>query len=180
MDYRATTQSDLKKLCDKLGKAGQARQTLINDLAKVAIFHSLKDGQITPARALHGALGRTDAAKEVVNYLQKYGNIGWGTLEKGGSAKGIVFKNKHKIEYNEANKDKNLANANAVYESLPDVWEVFSSEPKELMDFDFDRAIKRIAHEMRRRYTAGKQVIFANDTEKKIADEILEAVPVEG
>lgn len=176
-DYRQTSTADLKKLFDKLNKDGKNRQELINDLAKVAVFHSLKDGQITPARSLFGALGRTDAAREVVNYLQKYGNIGWGTVEKDSKAKGIVFKNKHNFEYNETNRAANLEKANAMYESLPDVWEVFMSEPKELMDFDFDKAIKRIAHEMRKRYEGGKKVIFATKEEEKIAKEILDAVP---
>jgi hypothetical protein len=177
MDYRNSTAVELRAMFEKLRSSGQDRQALINDLAKVAVFHSLKDGQITPARSLHGALGRTDAAKEVVDYLQKYGNLGWGVLDKASKAKGVIFRNKQNIEYTEANKEKNLDIANKIYESLPDVWEVFISEPRELQDFDFDKALKRLAQEMRKRYTAGKQVLFANPEEEKIAKEILEAVP---
>lgn len=178
MDYRQSSLADLKKVFTKLTTAGQERQEMLNDLAKVAIWHSIKDGQITPARSLHGALGRTDAAREVVNFLQKHGNIGWGTVDKASQAKGIIFKNKLDIKYTEENKAANLDYANSVYEALPDVWQQFSNEPRELMDFDFDRAIKRLAGEMRRRIEAGKKIIYADKNEEKIAKEILEAVPL--
>lgn len=168
MDMRTLSGKELDSKFASLKKTGQARQELINDLVKVAVYHSVKDGQITPAQKLIGALGRTDAAKEVSHYLQKFGNLGWGTLEKGGKAKGIVFKNKHDRKYTAELTVENLAYANEVFDSLPDLWDAFPNEAVELKDYVLAVAFKRILAEARKRSEAGKKVIAENDEEAKI------------
>lgn len=166
-DYRKSPMGEVYTLIQtRIKRDGEERQQLINDLAKVAVFHSIKDGQVTPAQKLMGALGRTDAAEQVGKYLQKFGNIGFGKL-KDGTGKGFKFVKRQ---------DLSLELANSVYEQLPDIWDVFPNEPKELADYDFHKMIVRVANEMRARREAGKLIKCANDEEAEISKLILQVV----
>jgi len=168
MDMRSKSLAEINTIiAQKVRVVGQEREEAINDLAKIAIWHSLKDGQVTPAIKLYGALNRADNKQGIVSFLSKYGNIGFGKL-KGQEGKGIkhIKHNEHSIDF-----------ANQVYESLPDFWLEFAAAEPVIKDYDIHAAFARIAAEVRTRLAAGKQALTKTDDEKAMLEQLLAMYP---
>lgn len=162
----------------KLGETS-VRESDLNDFAKIAVYHSLKDGQITPAVILHGKLKRTDNREGILNYLQKYGNLG---MKKDKDSKALVlrFVNKNDCKYSNAEEQaQSLAFANDTYETLPEIWEAFPSVEKELKDYNFHARLAAMVKTMRETVAGGKQVVTSNDEEAALYNSILAMFPAQ-
>lgn len=188
MDMRSKSMAEITTLIAQNVKAsGAVREEAINDLAKIAIWHSIKDGQITPAAKLYGALCRGDNKQGIVAFMAEHGNIGFGKL-KGEKAKGIIY-SKHqqnmadKVEHEDKVEQvrlqalAQLALANQVYENLPDFWVEHGAKEPVIKDYDIHAAFARIASEVRLRREAGKQALTKSDAEKAVLDKILVMFP---
>lgn len=187
MDMREKTMKELNTLITQVGKKGKEREEVINDLAKIAIWHSIKDGQITPAAKLYGALCRGDNKQGIVAFMAEHGNIAFGKL-KGEKVKGIIYiKHPHnmaekvecddKVEQIKQQSLAQLALANNVYENLPDFWEEHAAPEPIIKDYDVHAAFVRLSKEVRARIEAGKQALTKDDKEKKLLDNILLLFP---
>lgn len=168
-------------------RIGKEREEAINDLAKIAIWHSIKDGQITPASKLYGALCRGDNKQGIVAFMAEHGNIGFGKM-KGEKVKGIIhIKHQHnmadkiehadKVEQVKLQQAAQLVIANQVYENLPDFWEDHAAPDPIIKDYDVHAAFARLASEVRNRIEAGKQALTKTDKEKELLDNILLLFP---
>jgi len=174
MDMRSKSLAEINTLImQQVKNVGAAREEAINDLAKIAIWHSIKDGQVTPAMKLYGALCRGDNKQGIVAYMAKHGNIGFGTI-KGTKVKGIKHVLHHAAGLNVAD---SLAFANQVYENLPDFWVEHAAPEPVVKDYDVHAAFMRLASEVRARMEAGKQALTKSDDEKALLDNILVMFP---
>lgn len=188
MDMRNKSMAEINTIINQqVKRIGKEREEAINDLAKIAIWHSIKDGQITPASKLYGALCRGDNKQGIVAFMAEHGNIGFGKM-KGEKVKGIIhIKHQHnmadkiehadKVEQVKLQQAAQLVIANQVYENLPDFWEDHAAPDPIIKDYDVHAAFARLASEVRNRIEAGKQALTKTDKEKELLDNILLLFP---
>lgn len=188
MDMRSKSMAEITTLiAQNVKNAGKDREEAINDLAKIAIWHSIKDGQITPASKLYGALCRGDNKRGIFSFMEKHGNISFGKM-KGEKTKGIIhikrqcnmadkMEHEDKVEQVKLQQAAQLAVANAIYENLPDFWVEHAAAEAVVKDYDIHAAFARIANEVRLRLEAGKQALTKSDDEKALLDNILVLFP---
>jgi len=163
LDYRNLKTSDLENEIRAYGQKEVLREELLDSLLAVAVWHSVKDGQITPAVNLLGvSRGNKD---RVCLYLTKFGNLSYS------KEKGLKFsKEKSKAQFG-------IDKANEVFESLPSLEEAFPSKPKEYKDIPFASQIKAILNKAQTLSEHGKKFVFSNDEEKALF-EMLQALHV--
>jgi hypothetical protein len=70
--------SDLNTLAKLQGKSDE----LIHNLACNAVFHSVKDGQVTPANNLISKMGRSSRRNDLISWMVTYGNFKYNSKEK--------------------------------------------------------------------------------------------------
>lgn len=154
IDYRKQSMEEINNIIATFRKQEQTREQMLNGLLRVAVWHSIKDGQITPAINL---LGSIKGQKEQVSlYLTKFGNMTWTKKN------GLVYnKAKGKIQFG-------LEKANEVFEELPSLEEAFPSKEKNYKDMPFMASIKHLLKRAEEVKAAGKSVVFATDEERHL------------
>jgi len=158
MDYRKSNVAALVTSIKKFGATDVKREELLNDLLKVAVWHTIKDGQITPASTLL-AMVRGDKER-VAQYLTKFGNL---TLSK---EKGLAYsKAKGKVQYGPEKADE-------VFENLPTLEEAFPQHPKQYKDIPFANQIKAILNKAKLLQEHGHKFVFSNEDEQKLYDQM--------
>jgi hypothetical protein len=159
LDYRNIPLSDVVSTIRSFGKSSKLHDEVINGLLAVAVFHSIKDGQVTPARELLAACSKS-LKEDVSKYLTKYGNIRYT------NDKGLV-----------ANKERNrerfgLDAANAAFLELPELAEAFPSAPKQYRDMDIVASFKSLIHRAKEVQAAGKSVIAPDDEAARLFEQM--------
>ena len=158
MDYRKSNVAALITSIKKFGKAEEDREEVLNGLLKVAVWHTIKDGQIPPAGTLL-AVARGDKER-VAQYLTKFGNL---TLSK---EKGLAYsKAKGKVQYGPEKADE-------VFENLPTLEEAFPQHPKQYKDVPFLNTIRAILNRAKTLQEHDHKFVFSNEDEQKLYDQM--------
>ena len=154
IDYRTQTVGSINEVIASFRKSENLRSEVLDGLLRVAVWHSIKDGQTTPAVNL---LASIKGQKEQVSlYLTKFGNLQWTKKD------GLKYcKAKGKVQFG-------LEKANEVFESLPTLEEAFPSKEKQYRDMPFMASIKHILKRAEEVRAAGKTVVFSSDEEKEL------------
>lgn len=84
------TNEQFKKTVASIKKNGNKLQDSIQDALDFCVFHSVKDGQITPANQLISVLPKVVRKAEIIDYLGQFGNFGFDHKEKL-----MTYKKKH-------------------------------------------------------------------------------------
>lgn len=165
LDYRNKSASEIQGLIVNFSAIEASREEILDGLLSVAVWHSIKDGQITPAM---GLLAATRGNKDrVCMYLTKFGNLSY-SKQKGLSHS----KSKHKGQ-------NGLEKANEVFDNLPSLEDAFPSVPKEYRDIPFASQIKAILNKAAKLQENGKKFIFASDEEALVFDMLKGLQPTE-
>lgn len=155
LDYRAQSVSSVNEIISKLGKSEELRELILDGLVSIAVWHSIKDGQTTPAKFLVAAV-RGKAKEQVVSYLTKFGNMKY-TIKTGLE----YCKAKGKVQYG-------IDKANEVFETLPTLEEAFPAKPKQYKDIPFMTVIKGMLNRAAELQEHGKAMTLASDEEKAL------------
>lgn len=150
IDYRSLSSSDLTQTIRSFKNTSKLYNEVLNGLLAVAVYHSIKDGQVTPANNLLDAC--VPSVKDRVSlYLTKYGNIRY--TEKQGF---ISDKRKNQERYGKEAAD-------TVFLSLPDLDEAFPAKPRQYRDMDILAWMKAGIERAREVQSEGKAVIACDD-----------------
>lgn len=82
MSFTLLTTKQYASYLNTLAKNQRQADELIHSLACNAIFHSVKDGQVTPANQLLSKLGRSSRKNDLISWIVRYGNFKWNATEK--------------------------------------------------------------------------------------------------
>ena len=127
--------SELNKSIDTLSSLSSQVDSLTHEIACSCVYHSIKDGQITPARDLLKAMGRSSRRNDLITWLTKFGNFTY-TNGKGQE----LGKLEHKLRYSQS--EENAQATFKVISSEP-FWKVVT-ERKPLEEFDLKKALASI------------------------------------
>jgi hypothetical protein len=165
IDYRTLKHSELAETIKSYGRSISLADDVLDGLLAVAVFHSIKDGQVTPAVNLLANCSR-NMKGTVTQYLTKFGNVKW-TKEKG-----LQYdRRKTEVQFG-------LEKANEVFESLPTLDEAFPNPEKQYRDIPFIQQLKRMVNKAKEIEAHGKHLIIAGDEEKELWDSIQHLVAV--
>ncbi len=67
---------------NKLANLQKTSDSIIHSLACNAIYHSIKDGQVTPANQLIAKLGKSSRKNDLISWLVSYGNFKYDATKK--------------------------------------------------------------------------------------------------
>lgn len=163
LDYRTQSVTSVNEIISTLGKSEALREQILDGLVAIAVWHSIKDGQVTPAKFLITAV-RGKAKEQVVSYLTKFGNM------KYTAKSGLEYcKAKGKVQYG-------LEKANEVFDSLLSLEDAFPSKPKQYKDVPFMTAIKGLLNRAAELQEHGKSLVLANDEEKALFEQMQKLV----
>jgi hypothetical protein len=82
MSFTLYTSKQYAASLNTLAKNQKQADELIHQLACNAIYHSVKDGQVTPANQLLAKLGRSSRKNDLISWIIRYGNFKWNATEK--------------------------------------------------------------------------------------------------
>lgn len=119
----STDNKDFTRRVNQFGKVQAATSQEMHELACMAIYHSIKDGQITPANTLISKIGKGSRKNDLISWIQSWGNLTFDSKEK-------VFK--HKVRHNQDESNATLVMNKAFDEPF---WTVIE-EPKVVKDVD--------------------------------------------
>jgi hypothetical protein len=82
MTFTLYTSKQYTSSLNTLAKNQKQADELIHQLSCNAIYHSVKDGQVTPANQLLAKLGRSARKNDLISWIIRYGNFKWNSTEK--------------------------------------------------------------------------------------------------
>ena len=167
IDYRNLSNSELSNTIQSFSRTESLADDVRDGLLAVAVFHSIKDGQVTPARDMLAGCSKS-LKDRVSKYLTKFGNI------KYSKEKGLGYdKRKTAVQFG-------IEKANEVFESLPTLAEAFPSEPTQYRDIPLIAELKRIVKKARELEQHSHRMITASDEEKQVWESIQHLVAIKG
>lgn len=155
--------TQFKAKCDSLRTAQQKQDELIHLLACNAIYHSIKDGQITPANQLINSMGRSSRKNDVITYLCHFGNLAWNDKDK-------TIKHKKRHEQNETAALLILDEC----ESQP-FWTIVK-EQKVKTEWDMAAALANLVRAYRQHHAKG-HTIKVSAEDQKLLDNLVARYP---
>jgi len=172
IDFRSVSVSSIVTDIRGFKKPGESYTALLNAYLHIAVWHSIKDGQYTPALNLLPSV--MPQLKESVSlYLTKYGFL---RLEKGAieynATKGNELIREAKAAVGSDNIQAfRLMRANEVFESLPSLDEAFPKKAKQYKDIPLVDAYKALVARIKETESEG-HCALGDDTAKKILEDM--------
>jgi hypothetical protein len=125
------TISQFKSNITAIKEKGRDLDNLIHESAVFAVFHSIKDGQITPAIQLVAAMPKSSRRANLISWLALYGNISYN------GKKGVFYVKQ--FEHDEA-----IATEQADNAAENPFWKEFNDAPVDLKPLDFALKLKML------------------------------------
>ena len=127
------TISQFKSNITSIKEKGRDLDNLIHESAVFAVYHSIKDGQVTPAIQLVAAMPKSSRRNNLISWLALYGNVSYN------GKKGVFYVKQ--FEHDEA-----VATEQAESASDNPFWAEFNDAPVELKPLDFAQKLKALIH----------------------------------
>lgn len=130
-----------KSAVNTIQKTGEKIDGLIHQAACFAVFHSIKDGQISPAVSLVAAMPKSGRRSNLISWLCLYGNLTY----VAGVLKACSH---HGAKHKQGTPEREII-AFAQHDSAEanPFWEEFSDAVVVLKPFDFDAALIKLLHQ---------------------------------
>ena len=167
IDYRTLSAASLSDTISSYGRSIRLADDVLDGLLAVAVWHSVKDGQITPAVKLLAESSR-NMKGPVSQYLTKFGNLKY-SKEKG-------------LQFNKAKSASQFGidAANALFETLPTLEEAFPSPAKQYKDMPLIAGLKHLVKKAQELEAHGHRLVASSDEEKALWESIQHLVAIKG
>ena len=174
IDYRSIKQADLTNDIKGFKKSSTLYNDVLNGYLAVCVYHSIKDGQITPAITLIDSC-LPSLKGEVIEYLTRYGFMSWSDkkgLQYSREAGNALVKEAKAAGFDDDSGIKAFRKmrADEIFEALPELSEV-PSKPKQYKDLPLLKALKDLLRKVDEVKAAGKSV-FADDEGKLLLTQL--------
>lgn len=161
-----------KSAVNTIKKTGAKLDDLIHNAACFAVFHSIKDGQITPAQDLISAMPNSGRRSNLISWLCLYGNLSWVQ----GKLKSVAH---HGNKFKPGTSEREIV-AFEQYEIALDnpFWFEFEDAPIQQKPFDFDAKLIALLHQAKI-VQAGQSAKFDGLADSKFMQMIRNNLPGE-
>jgi len=117
----------------RIKRSGQVLDDMIHDAAVFAVYHSVKDGQVTPAIQLVAAMPKSSRRANLISWLAMYGNLTFN------AKKGIFYTKQFEHSVENAQEQADIADETPF-------WEEFADAAVSLKPLDFAQKLKALLH----------------------------------